>query len=154
MSTTNRDFSLEETRKMLFEHLVSSRLTPGTYVPSEIIRNGIHVAIFSGKEPLIITGSFLDMSSYQKANALIRLQSFKNICNKFGYKNDNELYVNDVSGQDIDWKKKYCAIASKESGQVENGTEKGKLVALILAHDLAFTTALCIDVEISEAIGQ
>lgn len=142
--------NLSENQKTLLERLKSATLTPGTYIPSEAMKNGIHVAVFVGKKPLVLTGSFLDDSSFKQAQALVQSKPFKQLCRNAGY--IGELHVNDISGQDIDWNSKYGAIAAKESGKVETGTETGDLIALILSDDLPFVTALCIDTEIAEVI--
>lgn len=142
--------NLSENQKTLLERLKSATLTPGIYIPSEAMKNGVLVAVFVGNKPLVLTGSFLDDSSFKQAHALVQSQPFKQLCRKAGYL--GELYVNDISGQDINWNGKYAAIAAKESGKVETGTETGDLIAVILSDDLPFATALCIDTEIMEVI--
>lgn len=142
--------NLSENQQALLERLKSATLTPGTYIPSEAMKNGILVAVFVGNKPLVLTGSFLDDSSFKQAHALVQSQPFKQLCSKAGY--IGELYVNDISGQDIDWSNRYSAIAAKESGKVETGMETGDLIALILSDDMPFATAFCISTEIAEVI--
>lgn len=150
----NMEMKQEQTitteQKELLDRLALSTLTPGIYTPSEAVKNNMHVAVFAGEKPLILTGSFDDKASIDQAHSLANSPAFKNLLEKSGF--PGELRVGDIHGNQIEWQNKFSAVVAKESGKVENGQEKGDLMAIILADDLPLATVMCVDSEIAKAI--
>lgn len=142
--------NLTPEQKELMDRLALSTLTPGVYTPSEAVKTNMHVAVFAGDKPLILTGSFDDKSSIEQAQALAKSPVFQRLVEKSGY--TGALHVGDIHGNQIEWKEKLSAIVAKESGKVETGQEKGDLMAIVLADDLPLATVMCVDSEIAKAI--
>lgn len=150
----NMEMKQEQTiapeQKELLDRLALSTLTPGVYTPSEAVKTNMHVAVFAGDMPLILTGSFEDHASIEQAHSLAKSPVFQRLVEKSGYA--GELRVGDIHGNEIDWKDKLSAVIAKESGKIETGQEKGDLMAIILADDLPLATVMCVDSEIAKAI--
>lgn len=150
--TQAQNQTLTDDQKMLMDRLALSTLTPGVYTPSEAMKDKAetHVVVFAGDKPLILTGSIDDHASHEQAQALVKSEAFVALLKKSGY-SGNVRYAELASGA-IEWQDKYSAIVAKESGKIENGTEKGDLMAVILADDLPLATVMCVDSEIAKAI--
>lgn len=142
--------SISPEQKELLDRLALSTLTPGVYTPSEAVKTNMHVAVFAGEKPLILTGSFDDKSSIEQAHSLAKSPVFKRLVEKSGY--TGALHVGDIHGNQIEWGEKLSAVIAKESGKIETGQEKGDLMAIILADDLPLATVMCVDSEIAKAI--
>lgn len=145
--------ALSDDQKMLMKRLALSTLTPGVYTPSENMKAGTHIAVFVEGKPLLLTGPANDHVSYEQAQALVKSEAFAMLVKKSGYISfGRHIHLGEISGNEINWQDKYSAIVAKESGKIEDGTEKGDLMAVILADDLPLATVMCIDSEIAKAI--
>lgn len=136
------------TMNNLAKRLQLSTLTPGSYKPSERMKNRQHAAVFLGQTPVILCGPSDDLDSMELASKLSksgRLQALLSLYGLSGYISNGVC-----NGRDIAWKNSCSAIVAKKSGVIEDGSESGPLVSIILTDtNNALATACCTDREIS-----
>jgi hypothetical protein len=140
---------MNEYQKELARLLKLSTLTPGTYSASEDFVNSSHEAVFVNEHPVILCGPAGDQRSMEEAKALSASSAFRQMMQAAGW-TVSEVYPG-VSGQQIRLGDQFAAIVSKESGQVEDGSGDGPLVAVILdsVNGTAIAAALCVNTEIA-----
>lgn len=138
---------MNEYQKELARLLKLSTLTPGTYSASADFVNSSHEAVFVNGHPVILCGPAGDQRSMEEAQALSVSSAFKQMMQAAGW-TVSEVYPG-VSAQQIRLGDQFTAIVSKESGQVEDGSGDGPLVAVILdsVNGTAIAAALCVNTE-------
>lgn len=123
-----------------------STLTPGSYTPSEAVKNSNHAAVFAGDVPVLLCGASDDPASIAQAQALAASQHVKAAFLAAGHTGPIRSGV--AAGPEVPWQAVESALVSKPSGQVEAGGDNGPLVAIVLndgGH--ALTTSLCVTTE-------
>lgn len=139
----------------LAQRLKDSTLTPGEYTTSEAMRSYKHVAIYAGKEAMLVmvVGPAEDKDSHEVANRLISNDAFKAIAGNYAPDAKAHLgvgiYADGLAG--TRFPEQMTALVSKPSGQVEHGGEDGPLVAAIPGtgqRDKAFAVALATSVSV------
>lgn len=138
---------MTEYQKELARLLKLSTLTPGTYSASEDFVASSHEAVFLNGYPVILCGPAGDPRSMEEAQALSESSAFRQMMEVAGWA-VGEFYPG-VSSLKYSVGDKFPAIVSKESGQVEDGSGDGPLVAVILdsVNGTAIATALCVNTE-------
>lgn len=138
---------MNEYQKELARLLKLSTLTPGTYSASKAFVASSHEAVFVNGHPVVLCGPVGDPKSMEEATALSVSSAFKHVMRTAGWFVE-EIHPG-VSVQRINFGDQFAAIVSKESGQTEDGSGDGPLVAVILdsANGAAIATALCVTTE-------
>jgi hypothetical protein len=126
-----------------------STITPGSYVPSDNVRHGMHAAVFVNGDPVILCGPSNDSASVQESQALARSSRFSRLCKKKGLL--GVITDGYISGKLIKWNDRESAIVKSTSGEVELGNQDGDLVAIVLNDpNTSFTAAMCVITEIAK----
>jgi hypothetical protein len=140
-------------RSRLASLLKNSTLTPGSYVPSPAVRSGTHVAVLAGDQPVLLCGPHDDPASRAQAEAMAASPRAAAIFRSAGC--HGPLAVGTVSGGAVEWRGSMAAVVGKVPGKVEDGTETGPLVAIVLADPaqaLGLATVLCVTDETARAL--
>ena len=132
----------------LAHRLKLSTLTPGCYQPSESVKTGKHAAVLLGSIPVILCGPSEDYDSIELASKLSQSSRLQALFSLYGLSGAISNGV--CNGRDIVWKDCCSAIVAKNTGLVEDGSESGPLISIILEdQNNAIATACCTDQEIS-----
>ncbi len=121
----------EEQQSELLARLAASTVTPERYSPSEVMKSVQHAAVLVGSHPVILTGRADDIESVALAARLAESPEFRRMIREvYG---DAEPHAGAVDGSRIEWFEGMPSLVSKPTGQVEDGTGQGPLVAILTA---------------------
>ena len=126
-----------------------STLTPGTYLPTEEMKERNHAAVFVDEAPVMLCGPVDDPESMQQVEALIANQQFRKALRAAG--KVGEVHGGNLMGSNFDWPDQISALTEKPSGEVvsNEGSGDGSIVALVLddPHN-ALTTLFCVNASV------
>ena len=124
-------FANDAQQRETLDRLAAATVTPGRYSPSEVMRSVKHAAVLVGSHAVILTGRADNLESVALAARLAESPEFRRMIREvYG---DAEPHAGAVDGSRIEWFDGMPSLVSKAAGQVEDGTERGPLVAILTA---------------------
>lgn len=140
-----------QVNKML-DMLAKSPITPGVYQPSANVKIEHHAAVLLDGKPFLLTGWADDKQSVELAHDLAGSADFNILCSLAGVIGGFSAGV--VEGGAVEWMQSHAAIVESKAGRVEEGDQKGLLIAILVADVQGLVEVMCMNEQISSMIGK